>query len=252
MVSGTYELVAPIVFLGVVLVIVVVLIVVYKAIVNQSCTCLSDPGGREKAKKERKEKEGYDKVLSDDFESDDDEFYTPPTMTPDSADGKLLEEGTELVGPKTLSAYSAYSAYGDTFSLSQSYVTDHGLGRIGFDVNYAPDESRLEIHIIEGDSLPSKEQGGSRNFRIHLTLLPKKEQRFKSKSQSRYAPNFNESFVFENVAKKDLFTISVRFRLYSGTGKMIGETFFQLADIAKLDNPVIQSTWRAFRPVKKK
>ena len=241
-------MIAPIVFLCVVFVLVVALAVIYKAVVNQACTCLSDPGGREKAKKEKKKKnEGYDQISPDSTWSSDDEIYAPPTMTQDDADAKV-EEG-ELVGRRTLSPYSACSGYGDTFSLSQSFMSDRGLGRLCFDATYASDESLLKIHVIEGDGLPSKEQGGGNNFKIHLTLLPSKGQRFKSKIQSRYSPNFNETFEFKNIAKNDLFTTAVRFRLHSGSRKMVGETFFQLADIAKLDDPNIKSAWRAFRKI---
>lgn len=251
MASETYEIVGPVVFLGVVFLLVVTLIIVYKTIVGQSCSCLSDPGGREEARKERKQKKGYEKV-QDDVSSSDDEAYVPPTMTLENEEGQLAEG--ELVGPETLSAYSAYSAYGDTISLDQSYLTDRGLGRLRFDVHYTAAQSHLKIHIIEGDDLPSKEQGGALNFKIHLTLLPKKQQRFKSKTQSRYSPRFNETFEFKDVLKEDLFTTAVRFRLYgvAGTGKLVGETFFQLADIAKMENPVIKGTWRAFRTIKTK
>ena len=114
--------------------------------------------------------------------------------------------------------------------------------------------SHLKVRVIEGDGLPSKERGGAANFRIHLTLLPKREQRFKTKTKSRYSPKFDENFEFKNVLQKDLLTTAVRFRLYGiiATGnKLVGETFLQLADIAKLDNQVIQDTWRAFRQLKK-
>lgn len=249
--SETYELVAPIVFLCVVLLLVIILAVIYKGIVNQSCACLSDPGGREKARHDKNKKNGYDKVSGDTTESDDDDNFVPPTMVVSSSE-PALEEGELVVSSETLSAYSAFSAYGDTMSQGQSYMSDQGLGRLKFDVNYVRDQSRLIVHIVEGDNLPSKEQGGARDFRIHLTLLPKREQRLRSKTRSRYSPKFDETFEFKNVLKDDLFSTAVRLRLYGavGTGKLVGETFFQLADIAKMNNPVIQGNWRAFRTIK--
>lgn len=220
---------------------------VYRAIVKESCSCLTDPGGREEERKKRK-KEGYDKVTSSDS---DNEIFVPPTLTVES---EVDPEFDQIVQARTYTGYSAYSAHGDTVSLDQTYVTERGLGRLRLNVTYYSTESHLDVHVVEGDGLPSKEQGGAANFKIHLTLLPKREQRFKTKAQSRYSPKFDETFQFKNVLEKDLFTTAVRFRLYGviATGnKLVGETFLQLADIANLDNQVIQNTWRAFRPLKK-
>ena len=236
-------------FLAGVLALVIGLVVVYRAIVKQSCSCLTDPGGREAAKRKKQKKEGYNKVTTSD-DSTDDEYFVPPTLTVES---EVDPEFEQVVEAGTHSPYSAYSAYGDTVSLDQTYVTERGLGRLRLDVSYFSKESLLKVHIVEGDGLPSKEQGGAANFKIHLALLPKRDQRFKTKTQSRYSPRFNETFEFKNVLQKDLFTTAVRFRLYGviATGnKLVGETFIQLADMAKLDNQIIQNTWRAFRPMK--
>ena len=215
---------------------------------KQSCPCLSDPGGREAEKKKRKG-QGYSKVTTS--EESDEEYFVPPTLTVES---EVDPQFNQVVEAGTHSPYSAYSAYGDTVSLDQTYVTERGLGRLRLSVTYYSRESRLKVHLIEADGLPSKEQGGATNFKIHLALLPKREQRFKTKSISRYSPKFEETFEFRNVLQKDLYTMAVRFRLYGviATGnRLVGETFLQLADIASLDNQVIQNTWRAFRPLKK-
>ena len=248
--SETYEIVAPIVFLAVVFALMVGLGIVYTVVVKQACSCLSDPGGREAERKKRKQAKGYDKVTTSE-DSTDDEFFVPPTLTMAS---EVDPEFDQVVEASTHSPYSAYSAYGDTVSLDQTYVTERGLGRLRLKMEYFSNESLLKVHVIEGDRLPSKEQGGAANFKIHLTLLPEREQRFKSKTKTRYSPQFDETFEFKNVAQKDLFTLAVRFRLYGvmATGnKLVGETFLQLADIASLDNQIIQNTWRAFRPLKK-
>ena len=245
-----FLVVAPIVFLAVVFALILGLAIIYRAVVKQACSCLYDPGGREAERKKRKQEKGYDKVTTSE-DSTDDEYFVPPTLTVES---EVDPEFDHVVDASTHSPFSAYSAYGDTVSLDQTYVTERGLGRVRLEVTYYDNESLLKVHVIEGDGLPSKEQGGAANFKIHLTLLPKREQRFKSKTKSRYSPKFDETFEFKDVAQKDLFTMAVRFRLYGAmaTGnKLVGETFLQLADIAKLDNQVIQNTWRAFRPLKK-
>ena len=236
-------------FLAVVVALIIGLAIIYRAVVKESCSCLTDPGGREEARKKRK-KDGYNKVTTSE-DSSGDEYFVPPTLTVES---EIDPEFDKIVDAGTHSPYSAYSAYGDTVSLDQTYVTERGLGRVRLEVKYHSNDSHLKVRVIEGDGLPSKEQGGAANFRIHLTLLPKREQRFKTKTKSRYSPKFDENFEFKNVVQKDLLTTAVRFRLYGiiATGnKLVGETFLQLADIAKLDNQVIQDTWRAFRPLKK-
>lgn len=242
-----FPVVAPIVFLAVVIVLIVVLAIIYRAVVKQSCSCLSDPGGRE-AERKKRTKDGYNDVGAED--SSGDEYFVPPTLTIES---EVDPEFDMVVKASTHSPFSAYSAYGDTVSVDQTYVTERGMGRLRLEATYYSSESRLKVRVIEGDGLPSKEQGGAVNFKIHLTLLPKREQRFKTKVKSRYSPKFDETFEFRNVLQKDLFTMAVRFRLYGvvkTVNKLIGETFLQLADIAALDNQVIQNTWRAFRPLK--
>ncbi|XP_028396010.1 synaptotagmin-14-like [Dendronephthya gigantea] len=245
-----YDIVAPVVFLAVVFCVVIALAVIYRAVVKQTCSCLSDPGGREKERQKRKKEKGYDKVLTSEDSADED-IFIPPTLIVES---EINPEFDQVVQADTHSPYSAFSAYGDTVSLDQTYVTERGLGRLRLEVVYYSGESRLKVHVIEGDGLPSKEQGGAANFKVHLTLLPKREQRFKSKTKSRYSPKFDETFEFKDVHQKELFTMAVRFRLYGviATGnRLVGETFLQLADIANLDNQIIQDTWRAFRPLKK-
>ena len=237
-------------FLAVIFCVVIALAIIYRAVVKQACSCLIDPGGREKEREKKRKEKGYDEVLTTD-DSADEETFIPPTLTVKS---EIDPEFDQVVLADTHTPYSAYSAYGDTASLDQTYVTERGLGRLRLEVVYYSGESRLKVHVIEGDGLPSKEQGGAANFRVHLTLLPNREQRFKSKTKSRYSPKFDETFEFKDVLQKDLFTMAVRFRLYGviATGnKLVGETFLQLADIAKLDNQIIQDTWRAFRPLKK-
>ena len=238
-------------FLGVVFALIVGLAIIYRAVVKEACSCLTDPGGREAERKKRKKEGGYDKVTTTSEHSTDDEYFVPPTLTVESEVDPKFEQ---VVDAATHSPYSAYSAYEDTVSLDQTYVTERGLGRVRLEVTYYSNDSLLKVHVIEGDGLPSKEQGGAANFKIHLTLLPKREQRFKSKTKSRYSPKFDETFEFKNVVQKELFTMAVRFRLYGVTAtgnKLVGETYLQLADIANLDNQVIQNTWRAFRPLKK-
>ena len=175
------------------------LAIIYRAVVKQACSCLYDPGGREAERKKRKQEKGYDKVTTSE-DSTDDEYFVPPTLTVES---EVDPEFDHVVDASTHSPFSAYSAYGDTVSLDQTYVTERGLGRVRLEVTYYDNESLLKVHVIEGDGLPSKEQGGAANFKIHLTLLPKREQRFKSKTKSRYSPKFDETFEFKDVAQKD-------------------------------------------------
>ena len=166
--STIFEIIVfPIVFLAVVVALIIGLAIIYRAVVKESCSCLTDPGGREEERKKRK-KDGYNKVTTSE-DSSGDEYFVPPTLTVES---EIDPEFDKIVDAGTHSPYSAYSAYGDTVSLDQTYVTERGLGRVRLEVKYHSNDSHLKVRVIEGDGLPSKQHGGAANFRIHLTLLP--------------------------------------------------------------------------------
>lgn len=234
-------------FFGVLFVVLIALMFIYRALVKESCSCIRDPGGKEEKRKKKNKDGTYDLVSET---STDDENYVPPTLV----EKEEIDPAFQIVDSNTSSPYSAFSAYEETASVDHSYSTEQGMGRVLLTVMYHAYDSLLKVNLIEVDGLPSKEQGGAANYRIHLALLPHRNLRFKSKTRSRFMQKFEETFNFKPVLKKDLVNLALRFRLYgiSTTGnKLIAETFFQLADIAKLDKQMMEKTWRAFRAVQK-
>jgi hypothetical protein len=63
----------------VVVALIIGLAIIYRAVVKESCSCLTDPGGREEERKKRK-KDGYNKVTTSE-DSSGDEYFVPPTLT---------------------------------------------------------------------------------------------------------------------------------------------------------------------------
>ena len=70
-------------------------------------------------------------------------------------------------------------------------------------------------------------------WQVHVTFLPFKKHRFKTKYKSTSTPVFNQTFDVEEIAEQALTQIGVRFRVYgrlgrTGKKKLAGETVVNL------------------------
>lgn len=208
---------------------------IYYCLNHDMCPCTH----MDKDKQEKAKKDGYEElqVAEEEMDSTDDEVIASPLPGKRPRDEQLVSETD-----------------GDPGALGAAQSTDSTVGstgRVHIKADYGMNTGRLKVTIVEAGDLPSKGRGAFSQCRVHALLLPHRRQRFKTKSKSVSNPRFDETFVFDRLAKSDLFQMALRLRLYGhdkiGKEKLVGETVLQLADVVhapamKLD------TWRDVRP----
>ena len=87
-------------------------------------------------------------------------------------------------------------------------------------------------------------------WQVHMTLLPFKRQRLKTKYKRSSNPLFNQAFEVRMIERSVLNQISVRYRLYgrfgrAGRKRLAGEMIVELASLIKKPNNFLLE-WRAF------
>lgn len=208
------------------------------------------------------QKAGYEELqIGEDNEAIDEDTYKS-SLSPQSVPAIITpEDGTETGG----STKPAVSAYGDVTGEQRAKdVTDVGsirstgtakgsianavyMGKVFIMAEFFPDVGRVGFSIVEAQSIPSKSKGGGTYAKFHVTLLPGKKQRFKTKALKTPDPQYKETFVFDRLLREDLFRAAVRMRLYGQSGvskeKYIGELTLQLADLAMAPKMRLE-TWR--------
>ncbi|XP_031565643.1 synaptotagmin-3-like isoform X2 [Actinia tenebrosa] len=247
----TFGYVPAISFLGLILILLLGLLAMYYCLTHDLCPCA-----------QTEQKAGYEELqLGEDNEGTDEDTYksslspksVPEIVTP--SDGTDAERYTR----------PAVSAYGDVTGEQRGKdLTDVGsirstgtakgslanavyMGKVFLMAEFFPDVGRVGFSIVEARSIPSKSKGGGTYAKFHVTLLPDKKQRFKTKALKTPDPQYKETFVFDRLMKEDLFRVAVRMRVYGQTGvskeKYIGELSLQLADLVMAPNMRIE-TWR--------
>lgn len=87
-------------------------------------------------------------------------------------------------------------------------------------------------------------------WQVHVTFLPFKKHRFKTKYKSTSTPIFNQTFEVEEIAEQALSQIAIRFRVYgrlgkTGRKKLAGETLTNLDFMQGNDKKV--TDWRILK-----
>lgn len=146
----------------------------------------------------------------------------------------------------------AMSAYGDIISLRPANRRADLLGKLQVSISYAPTAQRLEIEIIRIEEINQAvfQMNLASYIETHITLLPSKRARYKTKAKAVNNVSFQERWVVKNVSKQELESMKMRFRVYShefiGKGKLLGET---TADVMSFDLEDIASTqWLNISP----
>lgn len=122
--------------------------------------------------------------------------------------------------------------------------------RIQISIEYDPKKWCLAVGAKQAECLitTGKEK---MYWQVHITLLPFKKQRFKTRYKSSSTPIFNQTFDIENIAQQALSQLSVRFRIYgrpgrAGRKKLAGETEVELSHIMQMEDNIIKD-WRVLK-----
>lgn len=129
-------------------------------------------------------------------------------------------------------------------------VNELSPSRIQVFLQYDPKLWTLTVGAKQADCLIST-TGNTMYWQAHITLLPFKKHRFKTKYKSSSTPIFNQNFEVENIAQQALTQLSVRYRVYGRTGrggrkKLAGETEVELSHITQMEDMIIKD-WRVLR-----
>lgn len=146
---------------------------------------------------------------------------------------------------------------GDEFDVSdlqpeeeQKIVSKCGNLLVQFTYVVTGNSGAMGVTIHQGRDIPDKKRGGASSCQVHAVLLPTKQQRFKTKSQSSSEPNFEETFTFKGVTPQDVNNMGVRLRIYGKESmrreRLIGECIVTFASL-NLDNES-SSLWITMEP----
>ena len=97
-------------------------------------------------------------------------------------------------------------------------------------------------------SLNTKYRDRKVYWQVHITLLPQRVKRLKTKYKSTQTPIFNQTFDILDVPKSTLSQMAVRYRLYGrfkwvGRKKVVAEVHVELEELLHKSGNVIDGVW---------
>lgn len=169
------------------------------------------------------------------------------------AQRKLTQwERPSIEAVKAISHLNVLSAYGDTAGAQrarrkppsrESRGEINCVAKLQVSVGFSQTAQRLQVTIIRAQDFPEaiSVSGATSAMSIHLTLMPAKRYRFKTKTKATSDVIINETFVMRGISANELMESSFRFRIYAQgsmkTGKLLGETQTHVTDF-DLDDDV--------------
>jgi len=123
--------------------------------------------------------------------------------------------------------------------------------RLQIFIQYTPKQWMLTVGVKQAECLLTPEKQHNTYWQVHMTLLPFKKDRFKTRYKSTSTPVFNDSFDVDNIAKQALTQMSVRYRLYGRAGrtgrkKLAGEVEIELGCLTHKQDNMIKE-WRILK-----
>ena len=165
------------------------------------------------------------------------------------AQRKLTQwERPSIEAVKAISHLNVLSAYGDTAGAQrarrkppsrESRGEINCVAKLQVSVGFSQTAQRLQVTIIRAQDFPEAISDSAMS--IHLTLMPSKRYRFKTKTKATSDVIINETFVMRGISANELMESSFRFRIYAQgsmkAGKLLGETQTHVTDF-DLDDDV--------------
>ena len=124
----------------------------------------------------------------------------------------------------------------------QSLSFKRKLRHLDSKVSCDPKSWLLRVGVKQIDcSLSSMSQDFRVYWQVHMTLLPFKRQRLKTKYKRSSNPLFNQAFEVKMIEKSVLNQVSVRYRLYgrlgrAGRKRLAGQVVVDLASLTQSPN----------------
>lgn len=155
---------------------------------------------------------------------------------------------------KVASHLNVVTAYGDTATstgiarkVRESRGEINCIAKLQVSVGFAQTSQRLEVTIIRVQDFPESISlnSATSTMSVHLTLMPSKRFRFKTKTKATSDVTINETFVMRGVTENELMDSTFRFRIYAQgpmkKGRLLGETETNVTDF-DLDD-IVSTMW---------
>jgi len=145
-----------------------------------------------------------------------------------------------------MSALSSATTAGEV----EEFGDEVSPSRVQLTIQYDQRRWTLLFGVKQADCLITTNKG-TMYWQVHMTLMPFKKHRFKTRYKASSTPIFNQTFEVENIPAQALAQLSVRYRIYGRAGrtgrkKMAGETEIDLSQIMDLPDKTIKE-WRVLR-----
>ena len=155
--------------------------------------------------------------------------------------------------PSPSESMESFKSITSTASSTASYISDihdeFNPFRIQTYLKYNQNDWTLSGGVKQAACPVSKKYKERTTYwQVHLTLLPLRKQRFKTKYRSTGTPIFRESFQFVDVPKQALSQLSLRYRLYgrfkrTGRKMFVGEVVVELSNLLYTINNEKDGEW---------
>ncbi|XP_072032615.1 uncharacterized protein [Amphiura filiformis] len=107
------------------------------------------------------------------------------------------------------------------------------IGHLEVNLEYDEAGGRLKVAIMKASDLPNKQQGGFNNYRVRLSLRPKKQQSSKTRIRPVDDLVFRELFRFRQLPKEELPILELLFKMHGcgkyGKEKLVSDAILNLS-----------------------
>ena len=176
-------------------------------------------------------------------------FYSEKAaLTKDSPESGYASTGLTIHRTDSMESFS--SGVSTVTTNLEEFGEELSPSRVQVFIQYDPKRWTLIVGAKQAQCLitTNKEK---MYWQVHMTLLPFKKEKYKSRYKSTSTPIFNESFEVEKISSQSLNQISVRYRIYGRVGrtgrkKLAGETDVELAMLTQMEDNTIKD-WRILK-----
>eukprot|EP00794_Sanderia_malayensis_P020251 gene20251-22234_t len=124
-------------------------------------------------------------------------------------------------------------------------------GKLLLETTFSPASKKMIISIVRAADIPGPERGGMPMVQVHLTILPNRKFKHRTKVKPAESPVFNERFVLYPVTVEALEEMSMRVRLYGKkklSKKVLGELEILMTEIDLHSDLSDEPMWKTLLP----
>lgn len=124
-------------------------------------------------------------------------------------------------------------------------------GRLLLETTFSPVAKKMTISVVRAADIPGPDRGGTPTVQVHLTVLPNRKFKFRTKPKPAESPVFNEKFHIYPVSVEALEEMSMRVRLYGKSRfskKVLGELEILFTEVDLHSDLSDEPMWKTLLP----